>query len=345
MEPMNSSRPRAAFGCSQQDLYTIVQVGWTSYMQYLPSFEAYSVQYDAARATTALAALDAARLMPDEWSRREVHKTLRLQLGSLANTALALWTSMSSYIREGFPRSEYENKRLAAGHAYYAEAVGRDWEKVNAVLSSGLVFLNGNTAALTAGGMPANFAADYAAARTAFMTKYGEFLQALEATRNMTDAKMVVNNGLHKELTAMFEDGKRIFRHDAAIRLEFTFDRILELITGNGGNNGGTPDPGPDPDPDTSVRIKGHVSSMMDGSPVAGAQVRAYSLSYGPDGPSINTTTDANGDYFILIQQLPETTEIVIEASADGFFNQQRNLTADPSGEYSDENFSLMPTG
>ncbi len=339
MKTMKSARPQAAYGCSQQDLYTLVQVGWTSYNQYLPSFEAHSLNYDAQRSVTALTTLETVRLMPDEWSRREVHKTLRVQLNDLSVDALRLWSSLSvTYIRDSFPVSEHENKRLAAGQVYYAEALRRDWEKVNHVLSSGLAFLNENAATLTAGGMPAAFANNYATARTAYMNKYNEYVQALEDSRNLTDAKILANNALYTELVKVFNDGKEIFRDNAAVRLQFSVTQVLDLITGNG-NGGDSGEPGPT----TDARIAGLVTSAADGMPLGGAEVRAYTLADGPSGPSVGTTTDANGLYTILIPEMSEAEEIVIEASIAGYGTGQRNLLIGPGETFGDENFSLMP--
>jgi hypothetical protein len=108
----------------------------------------------------------------------------------------------------------------------------------------------------------------------------------------------------------------------------------------NGGNNGGNPGGG---SPDTSARIAGQVTSMADGSPIGDAEVRAYTVADGPTGPAIGTTTDALGRYVILIPELPQQEEVVIEAMATGFLNQERNLLIGPGQTFDDENLSMMP--
>ena len=68
--------------------------------------------------------------------------------------------------------------------------------------------------------------------------KHDLFLQAEEAARIGTDNKIIANNKIYRSTIKICEDGKRIFRDNAAIRYEFTFDRVLELVrnvqTGHG---------------------------------------------------------------------------------------------------------------
>lgn len=128
MSALLHSRPKRKYPCRQSELFTIVQMGWTSYLQHLPAFTAFSGRYDAALAAARLADLETTSSMPDEYRRKAVHKLLRIQLLPLADTCLIHWMDMSSYIRDGFPENEYEDKRLAAGHAYYPGAQGRDWD-------------------------------------------------------------------------------------------------------------------------------------------------------------------------------------------------------------------------
>lgn len=44
----------------------------------------------------------AAKAMPDEGSREDLHKTLRIEMRPLLETCLIMWGDMSSHIREAF---------------------------------------------------------------------------------------------------------------------------------------------------------------------------------------------------------------------------------------------------
>lgn len=112
---------------------------------------------------------------------------------------------------------------------------------------------------------------------------------------------------------------------------------------GDGGDGNGGGGDGNGGSSDISARIAGQVTSMADGTPIGEAEVKVYPLADGPDGPSIGTTTDADGRYVILIPELPQQEEVVIEAMAQGFLTQQRNLLIGPGQTFDDENLSMMP--
>lgn len=239
---LTSSRPQPVYPCSQQDLYTIAETGWNSYLAHQAQFENLSTRYTTTVGTDALAAIEAARNMPDEDSRDEMHKTLRVHLVSLSEACIIKWSNMMTFVRDGFPKNEYENKRLAAGYNYYIPAEKEDWDAVKGLMQSGLLFLNANTTVLTDdGGMPATFATEFVAAKTAFEQKHQAFLQAEEESKVLTDAKIEANNALYRALMNMFEDGKKVFRNNAAVREQFTFERIWELVDGSGGGSNAVP--------------------------------------------------------------------------------------------------------
>ncbi|MCF8257859.1 MAG: hypothetical protein K9J06_09905 [Flavobacteriales bacterium] len=249
MNAILQSRPKRKYPCRQSELFTIVQLGWTSYLQYLTAFSDFNDHYDAALATARLADLANVRVMPDIYVRSAEHKILRIQLLPLSNNCLILWMDMSSYIRDAFPTDEYVDKRLAAGHAYYPGALNHDWEQVSDLMSNGLQFLTDNTPQLTAGGMPATFPDAFTGARNAFMTGYAEYAQALEESRILTDQRITASNILFSDLRAMFADAKRIFRQDAALRLQFNFKQIHGMISGyRYAHRRGPTTPPPDPE-------------------------------------------------------------------------------------------------
>lgn len=298
------------YPCSQQDLYTIVETGWNSFIEHLPSFEAYSTLYSATTASDQLSALASARSLPDEEAREEVHKTFRVQLTTLSETCITKWSDMMSYVRDGFPENEYENKRLAAGYSYYASAEKRDWDGVKGLMQSGLEFANGNTAELTAGGMPATFIADFEAAKVAFEKKHQDFLQAEENAKVQTDKKIDANNALSNALTKMFTDGKKIFRNNAAIREKFTFDRVWDLVKGNGGGNGSVPT--------NVIEIGAYLFDENTLDPVVGGVFR---ITNPPEGGVVEATSGGDGIAELKIEGYAPNATVTVEfeISADGY--------------------------
>ncbi len=306
---LQSARPQREYSCGQQDLYTVIETGWGSYTQHLPRFENHSSLYTAATGTTQLAALAAARALPDEDSREEVHKTLRVQLKSLADACLIKWSDMETYIRDGFPEDEYENKRIAAGYNYYRSAARDDWDDVKGLMQNGLLFLNANAAILSAGGMVATFMPSFILAKDAFELKHQAFLQAEEETKVMTDQKIIANNALNKNLMKMFDDGKKLFRDDAAVREQFTFDRVLALVNGGSGGTGVA---------STVIEVGAYIYDEVSGAAISGAMLTVLNA---PNGVIMSTTSITEGNALLTITGFQANESVILngEISADGY--------------------------
>ncbi|MBP9151321.1 MAG: carboxypeptidase regulatory-like domain-containing protein [Flavobacteriales bacterium] len=329
MSALQSARPQREYPCGQQDLYTIIETGWGSYAEQLPRFSNLSTKYTAVVGAGQLLLLAAAQAMPDEDSREEVHKSYRVQLKHLADTCLITWSDMGTYIRDAFPEDEYENKRIAAGYNYYEGAAHENWDDVKGLMQSGLLFLNANATVLaTDGGMPATFITAFETAKNAFGLKHQAFLQAEELTKVMTDEKIVANNALYRSLMKMFEDGKKIFREEAAIREQFTFDRVLALV--NGGN---APSTGVAA---TVVELGVYVFDSETGIPKEGAEVRILNA---PGGVVISATSNSEGIVFLRILGFEPHETVVLqgEISADGFVTESGEVEGIAGNFYSIE--------
>lgn len=234
MSTMNSDRPQPEYGCGMQDLYTVCDMVAVNYEQHVTRFEAQSTKYTAATGADLRLAIKNARMLPDEAQRDATHAVMRTQLIGLKDECLIVWQQMTGYIRDAFDKEEYATQINAAGHGYYATAQNEDWDDVEGLMQAGLNYLMLNGALLTTdGGMVAGFDTAFEAAASAFELKYDAFLQCMEQAKVDTDNKIVANNAIYKETMRICEDGKRIFRKEAAIREEFTFEAVLALVRSN----------------------------------------------------------------------------------------------------------------
>jgi hypothetical protein len=82
--------------------------------------------------------------------------------------------------------------------------------------------------------MPPAFQNDFKTPKENFFTKHQQFLDSEEAARIATENKIVANNSVHKNLMAMFLDGQEIFKDEDAIKKQFIFDQVLNLVSGTG---------------------------------------------------------------------------------------------------------------
>jgi len=318
-------RPKADYNCAQKDFYTVAKMGWTSYAEQLPDFMNFSTLYQPGTGTTQLAAIELAKAMPDEWTRMGEVKSLRIELVPLAEACIIVWSNMSSYIREGFASDQYDVKREIAGYNYYRDAVGQDWDSVSELIDKGLVFANANTLALTAGGMPPTFIANMTATRDAFELKHIEFMDAEEQSKLLTDAKIEANNLLNADLVAMFEDAKKIFRTNAAIRDEFTFDVILELVNGGGGTA------------PVVTKLSGMIADSVTLAPIVGATIVAVD-----ENGSLLAVSGVGGYYSIPYNAMVNPLSVVITVSHPMYDDSVRTILLSP-GELRTEDFGLVP--
>lgn len=242
MGTLSTNRPVAAYNCTQQELYSVGKIGWTSFLEHEAAFAVFSTKYISPYGTTMKAAVQSAKALPDEFARADEHKSLRIELISLGNDCQIIWQQLTSFIRDGFSKELYETKISAAGHEYYAGASGKDWESVSGLMEAGKAFIADNSAVLTTpGGMPVGFDTAFDAAKTAFDTKYEAFTDMEQDMQEATDTKINANNTVYSNLTSMFEDGQKIFRNNPSVKDRFVFDKVLALISSGGGT---TPDTG-----------------------------------------------------------------------------------------------------
>lgn len=215
-------------------MYTSCDTIAISYSDHVTEFTNYSTKYTATTGTDLRMAIKDARALPGEAQRDAAHSVLRKELVELKDNSLIVWQQLSSFIRDAYSKEVYQNQLNAAGHGYYSSAQNEDWDDVKGLMEDGANYITEHSAVLTAdGGMPAGFEVVFGNAQEAFELKYDAFLQALEASKLATDKKLSANNAIYREAMRICEDGKRIFRKDAAIREQFTFETVLSLVRAN----------------------------------------------------------------------------------------------------------------
>lgn len=231
MGTLNPERPKAEYGCGEQDLYTVCETIANSYGTYVTEFEAYSTRYSATTGTDLLNAITNARAMPDEAQRDARHAIARKDLLKLKDDCLEVWQQLTSYIRDAFDEAVYDDQLNAAGRGYYSSAQNNDWDDVKGLMQSAITYVGLTSAQLTAdGGMPIGFDVTLNDAKVAFEAMYDTFLQSLEMSRVDCDKKIDANNDVFGTTMKICEDGKRVFRKNPAVKAEFTFDSVLELV-------------------------------------------------------------------------------------------------------------------
>lgn len=302
---MPDPRPQAIYTCSQSELYAICVIGWTSYNENQPDFEAFKTIYTAAYGTTALSEVEAAQNLPGFQERNEAAETAYIKMTQAHSECIMKWKALRSYIKSSFPSELQKPKVESAGYDHYTKAANKNWDETLLLLTAGQHFIDNNTAALTAGGMPPTFAADYGTTATDFNSLYIKFTDFEQDEEEATDIKIMANNKVYQKLMAMFEDAQIIYEHNASKRERFIFAQVKAMITTK---------PGSGTVPADSVFIFGKVLDADTLNPIVNASVNTT-----PNGSieTFSAITGEDGVYELKVSGLPTNSTGTLEVNAE----------------------------
>lgn len=298
------------YPCAQKDLYSIMETGWANYSLKQTNFTAHKAIYVAAYKTSALAAIAAAKALPDDSTRGAAAEILRIALVKMGKICLLNFQTLKSYIETAFTDRDVWNAQFkAAGSDYYREASNQDWESVELLNQSAKNYLLANNALLLGIApnlnMPATFAAAFTTAATNFSNQYLAFKSA-EETSGATAIKIAANNLCYRTLTGMFRDGQVIFANDLETRKLFVFRTIWDLIN------------------PPVAGIKGEVKVTGTNVPIVGA-----TISIQEDGEvAIDILTDEEGNYSHQVG----AGNYTITVTADGYVSQTKTVEMKAEG-------------
>lgn len=298
------------YPCSQKDLYSIVETVWENYKNHQADFAAHKALYTPAYRVTALAAVAAAKAMPDDDARTTVAETMRVALVDLGKICTKNFNKLQSYIETAFPNEALlEIQFEGAGQNYYADAANEDWESMELLMQSGKNYLTLNNALLLGVApnlnMPAAFTASFNTAATNFSAQYLAFKNA-EETATATAAKISANNAIYKTATDMMRDGQVIYADDLETRKLFVFSTIWDLIN-----------------PPVSG-VKGTVKVSGTNAPIGAAVIKTQKTGEVAD----QTLTDADGKYS---KQL-SIGDYTVSVNITGYVSQTINVTMNATG-------------
>jgi len=324
---MGTSRPIAKYHCTQAELYAICTIGWQSYNENQPDFEAFKTTYTAAFGTAMVAAVETAKNLPDFQARNEDTETAYILMGQTATLALTKWRTLRSYIKSAFAPELQKPNIEAAGEEHYTKATTRNWGETELMFTSALNYITENTAILTAAGMPATFPTSFSDLHTTFISHYSTFTDSGQDEHEGTDAKVNSNNSLYDNLQKMFEDGQIIYEENPAKRERFIFARVKELITNNSSTGGSGI-------PATVVELGVYVYDEETNTPIEGAH---FTILNAPGGVAISATSNSEGIVLMRILGFEPNETVVLngEITADGYESDSGELEATAGNLYS----------
>ena len=320
MEPMEEEREEANYNCSQPELYTVAETIGDSFTAHQAELIDYNTDYTPTTGTDLKAEAQAARAMPDEDVRRGGQKALKRQLGAAALVCFVLFNQLATAIRKAF--GEDESAMLdEAGKASYRAGQQGNWDSVTVMNTTVLDFVAAHAAELTAGGLPGNYVASMTTASSNFGTAYAAYLNKRKRNTELTDEKLKADNALKAKVQDLCEDGRKVFRLNAAVRKEFTFSAVLAMIRSNAKKHS----------------LSGTVTRAADGTPVVQAVAKLEQILLdGSIGRTEVVKTDVNG----LFKFMTADGLYRLSISAVGLLSAVRDVDVDGGPE--EEDFGLV---
>ncbi len=266
------------YPCSQMDLYSVLETAWGNFGVHLARFTAFKALYTLPYKTTALAAISAAKTMPDDDARSGASELLHIGLVSMGNICTQNFQFLKSYIDTAYPDPQVQKVQyVIAGQNYYRDATRGDWESMVLMNTNAKNYLAlpANVTALTAGNnMPPAFVATQKTGSDNFDAQYNSFKLA-EETSVETANKIKANNLCYHTGIAMLKDAQVIFMNEPEIMTKFVFRNLLDLIN------------------PPVAGIKGTIKESVTNSVIANATISAQK-----DGaPAEAVVVDVNGDF------------------------------------------------
>jgi len=298
------------YNCAQKDLYSIMETAWANYALKLANFTSHKAIYNAAYKTTALAAVAAAKALPDDVTRGTAAEVLRVGLVKMGKICLLNYQLLKSYIETAFTdRDLWEIQFKAAGGEYYREASNEDWESLEMLNQAVKNYLTANNTLLVGTApnlnMPATFTAGVTTAATNFSNQYLLFKSA-EETSPATAVKINANNACYRTLTGMLRDGQVIFANDLETRKLFVFSTLWDLIN------------------PPVAGMKGEVKVMGTNVPIGGATISIQKESE----VAFEMLTDDEGSYSHQVS----VGKYSIAVSAVGYVSQSKEVEMKADG-------------
>ncbi|MBL7764970.1 MAG: carboxypeptidase regulatory-like domain-containing protein [Chitinophagaceae bacterium] len=223
------------YNCPQQDLYTIVYMGWKSCRKKLSAFTDFKPVYTDAYIDEKIAQADAAEKMPSEQERDGKISSLRLHLLDANQICLTNFQSLKRYIDTAFTPKYAGPEYATIGNELYSKALHKNWDTTKSIMTKCSTYIAQNVVKLSENlNMPPSFPAKFESDLANFNTLHHDFLEAEESALDQTKAKIDANNAIYTDLMAMFADAQILFKNEDALLKQFTFSDVLYLVSGAG---------------------------------------------------------------------------------------------------------------
>ena len=224
----------SAYSADEETFYAAAGKGWKQCTQQQQDFLKFNVTYTSEYIASAVAALQAAKDLPNLEARQGVQTRMKTILDSATVNCNSLVQDLYTIIGRCFPQNQVESLRSEAGSSYYLAATGGNWKSADTLYGMVTAFLIAYNADLIKGKMPADFPAQFASGYDDFSKASDNYSVAKDNLTKGGTAKQNANNAVYATLRPMLDDGQAIYRKNAAMRKFFSFRALIKMVAAPG---------------------------------------------------------------------------------------------------------------
>jgi hypothetical protein len=228
---LTTGRPRLKGGAAFQVIDQIYPIGMAKYFGNVGLFTAKNPMWVTLWGTNLIGAANAAKAMPDEYSRQGELDSLQILLDVQIVDSIIMAYDLSGLIELSYEPSLWAAKKEAAGLNHLAMASIKPSE-CSTMMANGITFMAtpAENAALIAGGMITGFVTGYIAQSAAVNLAHTNHTTAVSNAHAATDAKINAYNAVYDSYMLMARVAKNIFRNDKAVLNGIVFGTIKKTI-------------------------------------------------------------------------------------------------------------------
>jgi hypothetical protein len=229
---LTTARPKIKGGAAFQVLDQIYPIGMSKYFGNIGLFTAKNPIWTTLWGTNLINAANAAKAMPDEYSRQGILDGLQIILDVQVVDSIIMAYDLSGLIEQSYEASLWDAKKDAAGLSHLAKASIKDSE-CSTMMANGVTFMAipAENTALTAGGILPGFQTGYSTQSAGIDLAHTNHSTAESNGHDATDAKIIAYNAVYDSYMLMARVAKNIFRNSKAILDGIVFGTIKKTIT------------------------------------------------------------------------------------------------------------------
>lgn len=223
------SDAKARFKGTQIEMLDAAYLGWSLCSTHIDLFKQKFAFYIPTFIVGKLAAIEAAKALPDQYTRILNRRLARNKLEANRNLGRSMFLDLVEYVKNNFPEIDVEALVNAAGYHWFKISDQENWGALNKMFASVTQFVTDHEADLLANdNMPSDFPATLNALSVDTLKVYNNYLQYDSNSATVTADNIKTLNKVYDDLMKMVRHSARVFHNDPDTAAQFTYASLLQ---------------------------------------------------------------------------------------------------------------------